>query len=211
MVWENEEMEIELKYRIPDQQTAERIWENELFADMEEEDSREELNLHALYFDTEDLDLAASRIAYRIRKEGEHYIATVKWKGKSEEGLHSREELSCHVPDENPDLELFCESEIGDELKEVIDGKELKTIMEIGIQRCRYRIDTGEAILEVSVDSGSVEAGGGSEPILEAEIELFTGDTGELLRIGRKMQKQYDLVPEDTTKYAKGIELISRG
>lgn len=202
------EMEIELKYRIPDEQTAERIWENELFAGMEEEDSREELDLHARYYDTVDLDLAASRIAYRIRKEGEHFIATVKWQGKSEEGLHCREELSCHVPDGKADLELFCESDIGDELKGVIADRELTMIMETRIRRCRYRIDTGEAILEVSVDSGTVEAAGQSEPILEVEIELFTGETEELLRIGRKMQKQYDLEPEDVTKYAKGIELI---
>ena len=207
----NEEMEIELKYRIPDADTAERIWENELFADMEEEDSREELDLLARYYDTDDLALAENRIAYRIRKEGEHSIATVKWQGRSEDGLHSREELSCHVPDESEGLELFCESDIGDKLGEIIDGRDVGVIIETNIHRCRYRIDTGEAILEVSVDSGNVEAAGSSDEILEVEVELFTGETEELLRIGRKMQKQYDLIPEDTTKYAKGIELIRKG
>lgn len=204
-------MEIELKYRIPDYNTADRIWENELFAGMEEEGSREELDLHARYFDTEELDLANSQIAYRIRKEGEHYIATIKWQGISEDGLHRREELSCHVPDETADLELFCESDIGEELKSVIEGKDLKMIMETRIKRRRYRIDTGEAILEVSVDKGSVRVDEAEAPVLEVEIELFTGDTEGLLRIGRKMQKQYDLAPEDVTKYAKGIELIRKG
>ena len=197
-----------MKYRIPDEQTAARIWENELFAEMEEEGSREELDLHACYYDTDDLDLANSRIAYRIRKEGEHYIATVKWQGRSEDGLHHRKELSCHVPDETADLELFCESDIGDELRGVVGDKDLRMIMETKIRRCRYRIDTDEAILEVSVDSGCVVAAGTSEPVLEMEIELFTGQTEELLRIGRKIQKQYDLEPENVTKYAKGIDLI---
>ena len=204
-------MEIELKYRIPDEGIADRIWDNELFAGMEEEGSREELDLHARYFDTDSLDLTENQIAYRIRKEGDHYNATIKWQGISEDGLHRREELSCHVPDENADLELFCESDIGDELKGLTEGKELEMIMETRINRRRYRIDTGEAILEVSVDKGCVQAEGDEEPVLEVEIELFTGETDELLRIGRKMQKQYDLIPEDMTKYAKGIEMIRRG
>lgn len=201
-------MEIELKYRIPDEETADRIWDNELFTEMEEEGSREELSLHACYYDTADLDLARSRIAYRIRKEGEHFTSTVKWQGKSEDGLHEREELSCHVPDDTPDLELFCESEIGEEIRNIVGEKMLQLVLETRIKRRRYRIDTDEAILEVAIDEGSVDTEKGSENILELEIELFTGDTDELMRIGSKMQKQYGLVPEDMSKYAKGISLI---
>lgn len=203
-------MEIEVKYRIPNEEVAEWIWENELFPELEEEDSREELDLDGRYYDTADLDLARSMIAYRIRKEGDHHIATIKWKGKSEDGLHRREELSCPVPDEKPDLKIFCESDIGEEIDGLLSGKELKMIMETRINRRRYRIDTGEAILEVSVDKGRVETEKGGEDILEVEIELFTGETEELLRIGRKMQKQYDLVSEDVSKYAKGIQLLGR-
>ena len=51
-------MEIELKYRIPDGETAERIWEDRLFNDMEEEGSREDLDLLAKYYDTAERDLA---------------------------------------------------------------------------------------------------------------------------------------------------------
>ena len=51
-------MEIELKYNIPDSATADLIWENELFKEAEEADSREVLNIDARYFDTEDFDLA---------------------------------------------------------------------------------------------------------------------------------------------------------
>ena len=59
-------MEIELKYNIPDSETAERIWEDELFRDMEETDSREILNIDARYFDTDSFDLAENEVAYRI-------------------------------------------------------------------------------------------------------------------------------------------------
>ena len=201
-------MEIELKYRIPDELTAEKIWVNELFDGEEEEGSREELDLYARYYDTADRDLMKNGIAYRVRKEGEHFIATVKWQGRSEDGLHCREELACPVPDVGPDLGIFSESDIGEELDELCGEKDLDVLMETRIRRRRYRIDTGDAILEVSVDEGAVKASCGEEPISEMEIELFTGETDELLRVGKRMQKQYGLEAEDVSKYAKGIQLI---
>lgn len=201
-------MEIELKYRIPDGETAERIWENRLFNDMEEEGSREDLDLLAKYYDTAERDLAENGIAYRIRKEGDHYIATLKWQGKSEDGLHSQEELACPVPDDQPNIGIFAESDIGEELAEIVSDKPLETLLETEIHRRRLRIDTGMAILELSVDQGQVNTSCGSEEISEAEIELFTGETEELLRIGRKLQKQYGLETEDTTKYVRGLRLL---
>ena len=201
-------MEIELKYRIPDDATADKIWDNEFFRDMEEEDSREELDLVAKYFDTPEQDLAKNEIAYRIRKEGEHFIATLKWKGRCEDGVHIREELAVPVQNNSPDIGLFSESDIGDDLTAIVADKELLPLLETNIHRKRYRIDTGTAILEFSVDKGQVITNQGSEEIREVEIELFTGETEELARIGEKLRKEYELDTEDVSKYAKGIAII---
>ena len=201
-------MEIELKYRIPDEQTAERIWENELFRDLEEDGSREEVNLIAKYYDTSDQDLVNNRIAYRVRKEGDHYIATLKWQGRCEDGVHFREELAVPVRDDSPDIDVFMESDIGDELDEIVSKKELLLLLETDIHRRRYRIDTGTAILEISVDKGEVVTENGSEAIREVEIELFTGETEELVRIGEKLRTEYGLETEEISKYAKGIAII---
>lgn len=201
-------MEIELKYRVPGEDIAGRIWENELFSDMEEESSREELRLVGRYYDTEDRRLADSGIAYRVRKEGEHYIATVKWKGESEDGLHSREELSIPVADHEADIAVFSESSVGPRLEELAEGRELICIMETEIDRRRFRIDTGTGIFELSVDSGQVKTDCGCEEILEVEVELFSGETEELVKIGEKLQKKYGLDAEDTSKYAKGLHLL---
>ena len=201
-------MEIELKYRIPDDQTSEKIWKNELFADLEEDGSREELDLVAKYYDTRDQDLADNRIAYRVRKEGEHYIATLKWQGRCEDGVHFREELAVPVQDYSPNIEVFNESDIGDDLAEVISEKELLILLETDIHRKRYRIDTGTAIMEISVDRGSVVTENGSEDIREVEIELFTGETEELVRIGEKLRTEYGLETEEISKYARGIAII---
>lgn len=202
-------MEIELKYLIPDEATAERIWEDSLFSEIEESDSREELELHAIYYDTRELDLARNKIAYRVRREGERLISTLKWRGKSEDGLHTREELTVPVSSSEPNIQIYLESDIGPELEELIADKELTELMRTDIVRRRFRIDTGTGLFEISVDIGEVSTICGSKGIMEVEIELFTGETEELLQIGEKMQEVYGLQPEDTSKYAKGIEMIS--
>ena len=204
-------MEIELKYRIPDGDTAARIWEDSLFSEIEEEDSREELQLHAIYYDTKDLQLAKNEIAYRVRREGERTIATLKWKGKSEDGLHTREELTVPVADSAPDIDVFLESDIGPELEGLVEDQELMELMRTDMKRSRFRIDTGTGLFEISVDQGSVSTIYGSRDIQEVEVELFSGETEELLAVGRRLQEVYGLEPENISKYARGIEMICAG
>ena len=204
-------MEIELKYRIPDMQTAVRIWNDELFSEFEEADSRMEIPLAAKYYDTEDCDLMNNRISYRIRREGERLIATLKWKGVNEDALHVREELTMPVQSDVPDLRLFQDSEIGVEVAKLVEGKELRSILQTTVLRKMFRIDTGEGIFEVSVDSGTISTACGSEEVLEVEVELYSGETEELLSVGRKLEEAYDLTPETVSKYARGIRQLEAG
>ena len=201
-------MEIELKYNIPDDETAEAIWENELFADMEEADTRETLNIDARYFDTEGFDLARNDVAYRIRREGDHLVAALKWKGHTEDGLHVREELNVPVEDDTPDLNVFHQSSVGCEACELAEEKELKCILQTACTRRRFRIDTGTGLFEISIDSGEIFTDYGVQPISEVEIELFTGETEELLQIGSMMQDRYGLTEENRSKYYRGLLMI---
>ena len=54
----------------------------------------EVIDMKAVYFDTDDLDLRKAGIAYRVRYENDRITATVKWDNKVEDGLHSREEFN---------------------------------------------------------------------------------------------------------------------
>ncbi|MGX8774692.1 MAG: CYTH domain-containing protein [Bacillota bacterium] len=201
-------MEIELKYNIPDSATADLIWENELFRDVEEAGSREVLNIDARYFDTENFDLARNEVAYRVRREGDRLVAALKWKGHTEEGLHVREEINVPVEDDFPDLNVFHESSVGCEVCELAEDKELKCILQTACTRRRFRIDTDTGLFEFSVDSGEIVTDYGVQPLNEVEIELFTGETEELLEIGKKLQEKYGLKEEDRSKYYRGLLMI---
>jgi len=203
-------MEIELKYTIPNEEVKKALWDNELYGQYEEKDSREEIFLHAKYFDTADGDLARNEIAYRVRLEGNCPVATLKWKGHSEDGLHIREELNVPADSDEPDPDIFRESSMGSQFAELVKDKELICIMETKIHRKMFRIDTGEGIYEFSIDTGEIKADNGSVPVSEIEIELYSGETEELRMISEKLQKKYGLKAENSSKYARGMELINR-
>ena len=203
-------MEIELKFAVPDEETRQEIWDNELYKLYEDSDSREELVLNSKYFDTEDEILAQNGIAYRVRVEGGSPVATLKCKGNTEEGLHVREEINIPAASTDPDPELFRECSIGERFLQLVDGKDLKCIVETKINLKAFRIDTGEGIFEFSIDEGEVITEAGSVPISELEIELYSGDTEELLRVGGKVKRKYGLEVENKTKYARGMEMLKR-
>lgn len=203
-------MEIELKYNIPDKETAEKIWENELYGAYEEPDSREEIFMDAYYYDTEDFSLSDNDMAYRVRKEGEGWVAALKWKGCAEGALHKREELSIPVDGSEPDTSVFCQNESGRHLESIVAGRELICMIRSSIARKRFRIDTGNGIYEFSIDRGKVVTPLGEEPVLEVEVELFSGDTEELQTIGENLKEQFGLEDSEESKYGRGLRLLGR-
>jgi len=205
-------MEIEMKYSVKDKDTARSIWEDEYLLGMEEKGSREKVYMKAAYFDTDDYVLSRNDIAFRVRMEGSRIVASLKWNGANENGLHTREEINVPVKDEAcfiaPDPEIFKESDTGREMIELIRGKSLHNFMETRFLRSRMRIDTGKSICEVAIDEGEIVTDFGTLPICELEIELFSGDKEDVRRIGETLAEKYGLVEEPKSKYARGLMLI---
>lgn len=201
-------MEIELKYSIPSQEIADEIWRDKLFFHLEEDDSRSEMCFDAKYFDTPDWDLSKNGVAYRVRKEGGRWVATLKTRGSSEGALHVREEINVPVADEKPDPSVFMESDLGEKLMELIGSKQLYCLLETKVHRKQFRIDTGTGIFEFAVDDGWVVTPYGEEKLFEVEIELFSGETEELEQLGRTLSEKYGLEKEERSKYARGLAII---
>lgn len=205
-------MEIEMKYFIGDKEIAKSIWEDEYLSSIEEKDSRERVYMKAAYFDTDDYILSKNDIAFRVRMEGTRIVASLKWKGASVDGLHTREEINVPVKDEAcfilPDPEIFKESDIGREMIALVAGKPLHSLLETRFLRSRLRVDTGKSICEVAIDEGEIVTDFGNLPICEMEIELFSGDQEDVLRIGKAIADKYQLTAENRSKYARGLKLL---
>ncbi|MCR5134984.1 MAG: CYTH domain-containing protein [Clostridiales bacterium] len=207
-------MEVELKYAVPDERTLDAIWRDERLLSMMEEETRSIEEFDGIYYDTADRRLLDSDIAYRIRKEGRMHVACLKWKGNNEGALHIRQELNVTLPESDkepaPDLSVFAESEIGPELDRMVGDAPLVPLIRSAVVRRSFRIDTGVSIFEVSLDKGRIEAAGREEPVCELEIELYSGSREELTELGAALADAYGLVPEERSKFARGLRLLGK-
>jgi len=205
-------MEVELKYTITDDLIADRILNDPTLNKIKEPGSEKTINMYSLYYDTIDYDLSKAKIAFRMRKENDKIQATVKWDGKVENGKHAREEINLALNDttymNNPTIEIFSKSPVEEKLVESSKGKRLIPIMKMDFVRNQFRVDDGEIICEVSVDKGQIIVGKAKTQISELEVELFLGKEEKLVKLGEELAKKYNLVPENQSKFVKGMELV---
>ena len=204
-------MEIEFKFHIESREQAEDIFDDPEVLSVKDANSDEEIQLHAIYFDTADRRLGREGITFRTRKEGEKYVATLKWNGSGENGLHVREEINIPMLSEekfkSPDVNLFEQSEMCQVLKDAIGKRELIKRVEVEAVRKQFRIDTGKSICEISYDNGIVINGDKTAPISEMEIELYSGSKEDMEEFAAVIAEKYGLHPENRSKFRQGLEL----
>ncbi len=208
-------MEIEMKYGIPDKLCADSLWEDADLDQMADAESKETLYMKSAYFDTRDHILSKNDIAFRVRMEGTRVVASLKWNGTVEKGLHIRGEINVPVDDPacfiQPLPDIFKESETGREVMSLVGDQKLRSLLEINFLRRRLRVDNGRSILEVAVDIGEIITDCGNAPICELEIELFSGENEDVLALGKVLAEKYNLSPMDESKYSRGLKLIHEG
>lgn len=168
-------------------------------------DSVEIIDMHAVYFDTEDFDFRNRGIAYRIRQEDDRCTATIKWDIDVSGGLHRREEFNLVVNDErfaeHPDIEIFVSSDAYDVLKDAAGSKKLVPTISMDYQRRQFKVDTGKSISCISIDEGVIHhVDGHIVPVSELEIEWYYGDEDDFMALAKRVQEKYGLKTEDRSK-----------
>lgn len=148
-------MEVELKYAVPDERTADMIWLDDELGAMTEEGSCRASRFYGVYYDTCDHILTRNDITFRIRHEGERTAACLKWNGSGKGALHKRGELDRTIEGDIPetaDPEVFGESEIGKKVIKLTEGRDLCPMMKVDVLRKSVRVDTGDSLVELSID-----------------------------------------------------------
>lgn len=205
-------LEIEIKFGIKDNETADAIAADpfvlELGAGAGGPGRWEEMPVRAVYFDTDNRDLKQANIAYRVRREGEKYVATVKRGGDPNSNVQRRQEWNVETNSTEPDVSLFKGTEIGKEL-EAISGKGVlgpvflcvfnRRFITLCLEQCTFA--------ELALDLGYITAGKLSEPICELELELKQGNPQVMLAMADRIAQKYGLSPEPRSKYRRGAAL----
>jgi triphosphatase len=201
-------METELKLRCTDESVWEKIMSAEALAAVATPGSEVTQHLEARYFDTPSHALQKAKLAYRLRREGETWVATVKGGGSSKGGLHARLEWNVSVPDGEPEIGVFSHTEIGLRLQEVVGDEILEPILITSFERRKVdAVMPDGSTIEVAADKGTIIAGENTAPILEIELELKTGQPVALFMLGAALAREYPLLPEPDSKFYRGLLL----
>lgn len=202
-------METEYKYRLDDVSLIQEIIDDPMLDEYVDRDSLEKIRMHAVYFDTDDMDLRQSGIAYRIRYENDRITATIKWDNHVENGRHSREEFNLVITDErfakHPNIEAFESSDAYDVLLKAAGHKELHKKVEMDFTRKLIKVDTGNSISALSFDEGVIHGLNGDKDVLEMELEWYYGNSEDFRDIAESLAEKYSLEPEDISKLQRGF------
>ncbi len=208
-------METELKLRFLDPRGRDILLADEWFQSLVLPETPEETHMVAVYYDTADGRLHAKHAAYRIRLEGDDYIASIKARGKVSGGLHQRLEWNLSQEDDNPDLPVFATADLldGDSegvLKELLDAvgdEDLVEVCRTEFDRLAMMVACQDTLIEAAFDFGTLSAADRSIPMEEMELELKEGDVRDLIELGRELVRRFPVVPEEMSKYARCMDM----
>ena len=174
----------------------------------------EQRELFNQYFDTPERDLAAAKVALRVRRDGEQFIQTLKTRGQSVAGLSERNEWDWNLAKAKLDLKKLDDSCWPAALAE-LDKKQLVPIFTTDFVREKAEIAWGrgkaKVVIEAALDLGKVIAGEGEEEICELELELREGDPAALLQLAAELAADLALMPCDISKAERGYRLFDAG
>lgn len=164
--------------------------------------------LKSTYFDTETRDLQRHKMVLRMRKRGKSYVMGLKSSASESQGPFDRGEIEIASSSPLPDLDLFGK-DVADEIAGLTAGRTLQPCYATDIKRNAYQLATETAEIEVAFDTGFIVAGDSKQPVREIELELKSGDTADLYRLGLKLVEAFPMRLGVMSKSERGALLSS--
>ncbi len=174
-----EAREVELKFDI-DPAHVSRLLELPYFSE-----GAERKRQISVYFDTPKGKLRRNGWVFRIRQRDGRYVQTVK-RSIEAAGLFDREEWEFEVDGPDPDQKAIEKTPLAELLKSR-RIRQLIPICRCDIDRSSWTVTAGKAQVEISLDEGLIEAQNACESVHEIELELKSGELGDLLALARKI------------------------
>lgn len=211
--------EIELKFLINEAQLKGLLRQVEI-------KSAKQTKMAAYYFDTKKRELAEQNIGLRVRKEGDHWVQTMKAGG---DGLAARlehnqvldaEEVQTMIDNQalTPDLSIYkntpmAEALAGFSLKKLTKQLTLQYVTDINRTTRLITDEQNQSQIEVAYDVGVIKSGLDDDlqsGVHEIEFELLSGNTDFLFQTAKQWCKRYKLCLSTITKAERGGLLINQ-
>ena len=205
-------IEVELKYRMTDVATGERLIAAEDLAGFGALGPATTVHNEDRYLDTPDGALAAAGYAGRIRTGGAGTVITLKGLRREDEGgaVHRREELEGPA-DAATGAADWPASAARDAVIEIAGGAALIDLVTIRQARRKRLYGRDGTVVEVSADDVEVVAGERIvERFAELEVELREGDERALDALADMLGEVEELMPAETSKLERALEALRR-
>jgi inorganic triphosphatase YgiF len=187
----------------------------------------ERIELHAIYYDTPERDLARHGAALRLRRsrpldargrpQGRgRWVQTLKTAASGaamlERGEHEVE-LPATVALPQPDFARHAGWPAARELLQTLGTDVLGRLQaryEVRVRRSLRRVQRGGARIEIALDEGEILAGGTRLPLAEVEFELLDGAPAPLYALARQWAERHGLWLDVRSKAERG-DLLAEG
>ncbi|MDD5383803.1 MAG: CHAD domain-containing protein [Gallionella sp.] len=164
--------------------------------------------LHNIYYDTPKLELHKSAMALRLRRAGRQWLQTLKGGGSVQAGLHQRNEWEVPVSRAALDFSSSQAAEWEEHLPLRL-RKKLRPVFVTDFSRTSRMLDWQGAQIELCMDHGEVRTEQRSTPICELELELKSGEPGQLFDLALALLEIVPLELEPVSKAEQGYRLLT--
>ena len=205
-------MEVELKYRMTDVATGERLLAADELAGFAATGPAETVRHEDRYLDTEDGALEAAGYSGRLRSTGKGTLLTLKGLERHDNGgsTHRREELEGPADPTQPPA-AWPASEARDAVIRIVGERSLRDLVALRQVRQKRNYARNGTVVEVSVDDVEVLVGAQvAERFAELELELRDGDEVNLEPLADMLGEIEELVAVDSSKFERALEVVRR-
>jgi triphosphatase len=169
--------------------------------------------LESVYFDTADLRLRRKNTTLRVRKQGRHYVQTLKTGVERRGGALRRGEWESPLASAQPDVAVLAGGAANEHLGRLTAG-ELRPVFASHIKRTIRLLkdaqDSGGPAIEVAFDEGEIRTPEGvALPVSELELELKNGDPRALYDLALALSEIAPLRIENRSKSERGYALVN--
>ena len=208
--------EVELKLHIP----ADRVAEVERA--LHDRTRSHTVHLRAAYFDTADGRLGAAGLAWRVRREGQRWVQTLKWAAPKGHGFQ-RDEHNQPVPGPagrraawpDGDPGVFAGTPAGDRLADVLAdlaaagaaAPSVRFRTKVHRLERSQRVRTGGTVT-FAMDRGTITTPeGAATDVCELEVELVSGTPLTVIATARHWAERHGLWLDTVNKAMRGALL----
>ncbi|NNM51076.1 MAG: CHAD domain-containing protein [Pseudomonadales bacterium] len=199
-------IEIELKLQLPKAQN--RRFKQWLKTNLPHAEGPALEHQVSIYYDTQALDLAHQGMGLRLRRQGNHWIQTLKLRQLAGAGLHQHQEFDTLVSGQTLELNHLDPGPASDFLCSPAIHGALKPLFQTDIKRNTWMVTREpDTRIEIALDSGYIISGTRSQPINEIELELIQGDLQAVYDLGEQLAQHLRMALQHRNKAEQGYLL----